>query len=231
MDGNRFDDLARHLATRDSRRGVLRTFVGMGAGTFLALLGRGASADICKGQGKACSKNSQCCSGICAPQTGKKPVAGSGSVCAPSICVPGTCASLGLECGEASDGCGGTLDCGGCGAGSACGVETPNICTCISPEPPCETGPPEVVGSSCGPRTNNCGDIYPPCSTCIDTQICAADGRCACAPGYEADSNGVCQPVVCTPDCAGKTCGSDGCGGTCGTCSSEQTCSESGACT
>jgi len=29
-------------------------------------------------------------------------------------CVPSTCASLGQECGQPGDGCGGTLDCGGC---------------------------------------------------------------------------------------------------------------------
>ncbi len=35
-------------------------------------------------------------------------------------CVPKTCASLGYECGSASDGCGGTLSCGTCESGKTC---------------------------------------------------------------------------------------------------------------
>ena len=35
-------------------------------------------------------------------------------------CQPSTCQSLGRECGSASDGCGGTLNCGGCGSGELC---------------------------------------------------------------------------------------------------------------
>jgi len=31
-------------------------------------------------------------------------------------------------------------------------------------------------------------------------------------------------PIICTPDCSGKTCGSDGCGGSCGSCLISQTC-------
>jgi hypothetical protein len=35
-------------------------------------------------------------------------------------CVPATCESLGRECGQLSDGCGGTLECGGCGNTELC---------------------------------------------------------------------------------------------------------------
>lgn len=35
-------------------------------------------------------------------------------------CRPTTCAALGLQCGVATDGCGHTLDCGGCPGGSTC---------------------------------------------------------------------------------------------------------------
>lgn len=35
-------------------------------------------------------------------------------------CQPETCPSLGYECGTHNDGCGGTVDCGGCGWGSSC---------------------------------------------------------------------------------------------------------------
>ncbi|MFH1531665.1 MAG: hypothetical protein ABIK09_13145 [Pseudomonadota bacterium] len=39
-------------------------------------------------------------------------------------CVPDTCSDLGYECGSWDDGCGGTVDCGGCGAGVACNAGT-----------------------------------------------------------------------------------------------------------
>ena len=38
-----------------------------------------------------------------------------------SPCVPTTCAKLGSNCGPASDGCGGTLDCGACVGSDTCG--------------------------------------------------------------------------------------------------------------
>jgi hypothetical protein len=38
-------------------------------------------------------------------------------------CAPQTCASLGRSCGAAPDGCGGTLDCGGCADGQTCNSE------------------------------------------------------------------------------------------------------------
>jgi len=36
------------------------------------------------------------------------------------VCEPTTCEAAGAECGEIDDGCGGTLDCGGCSDGVAC---------------------------------------------------------------------------------------------------------------
>jgi hypothetical protein len=38
----------------------------------------------------------------------------------PCVCTPKTCASLGDMCGSASDGCGGTLNCGTCSSGYSC---------------------------------------------------------------------------------------------------------------
>jgi len=48
----------------------------------------------------------------------------SGQVCVAGICqsacAPKTCLDLGYDCGTASDGCGGTLNCGACAAGKIC---------------------------------------------------------------------------------------------------------------
>ena len=44
-------------------------------------------------------------------------------------CAPTTCAALGANCGQASDGCGGTLECGSCATGESCGAGgTANVC-------------------------------------------------------------------------------------------------------
>lgn len=45
-----------------------------------------------------------------------------------SGCVAKSCTELGLECGAASNGCGGMVDCGFCAAGQVCGASTPNMC-------------------------------------------------------------------------------------------------------
>jgi hypothetical protein len=44
-------------------------------------------------------------------------------------CLPSTCADLGPNaCGSPGDGCGGTLSCGSCALGYACGETEPNLC-------------------------------------------------------------------------------------------------------
>src|SRR5579863_1053924 len=43
-------------------------------------------------------------------------------------CRPLTCAGQQIFCGPAGDGCGGTLDCGGCDAGTCGGSGAPNVC-------------------------------------------------------------------------------------------------------
>ena len=45
-------------------------------------------------------------------------------------CVPDTCVELGYECGTWDDGCGGTVDCGGCGAGVGCNMGTCEFAGC-----------------------------------------------------------------------------------------------------
>jgi len=52
-------------------------------------------------------------------------------------CTPATCASLGFNCGTASDGCGGTLSCGTCTGPLVC---TKNVCSCPAGEVLCLGG-------------------------------------------------------------------------------------------
>jgi hypothetical protein len=56
-------------------------------------------------------------------------LAGCVSINSPALCKPVTCGFLGLNCGTAGDGCGGTLNCGTCTAPATCGGGgTPGVC-------------------------------------------------------------------------------------------------------
>jgi hypothetical protein len=46
----------------------------------------------------------------------------------PVSCTPKTCTDLGLTCGPAGDGCGGSLACGTCNTGDVCGLNLPGVC-------------------------------------------------------------------------------------------------------
>ena len=72
---------------------------------------------------------------------------------APPTCTPSTCQSLGRECGSASDGCGGTLNCGGCGSGELCSSGV-----CIA-EP---TPPPRPGGGGPDPKGRGPTGQWPP---------------------------------------------------------------------
>ena len=58
-----------------------------------------------------CSTGQMCSGGSCIEEPAPPP---------PPACTPVTCQSLGSECGQWGDGCGGILSCGGCGSGEVC---------------------------------------------------------------------------------------------------------------
>jgi len=70
-------------------------------------------------------------------------------------CAPATCPSLGVECGEPSNGCGSSLSCGGCGSGQTCG--SGGICIDISSPPPPRPLPPLPGDGTDRPWANNTG--------------------------------------------------------------------------
>jgi hypothetical protein len=112
-------------------------------------------------------------------------------------CVPTTCALAGKQCGSAGDGCGGTLDCGGCATGQVCAANL-----CCQPAAACPTG-------ACGTMADGCGATLE-CGSCASGQVCAA--------------NACCTPVACPAGACGTV--ADGCGGTlpCGSCGAGQSC-------
>ncbi len=97
MDAHRFDNLTRSLAEGVTRRRVLLGLAGGALAGAAALLGRSpVKADGCKGEGKACKKDEQCCSGlVCTPPTDAGSTAKSASTCQPPT---PTCGGFGQPC-------------------------------------------------------------------------------------------------------------------------------------
>jgi hypothetical protein len=135
------------------------------------------------------------------------------------VCTPKTCAQLGIKCGPAGDGCGGTLACGVCGSGQTCGGGG-KASVCGSPS--CTPKTCAQLGIQCGPAGDGCGGLLQ-CGTCAAGQSCGGG------------LSGVCGTQVCTPkNCVQQniSCGpaGDGCGNEimCGNCASGQTCGGAG---
>ena len=69
MDGKRFDDLSRILASSHSRRGVLgmlaASLTGLATGSRVAAAPPSNKPSKCYGGGSSCTNGKQCCSGVC----------------------------------------------------------------------------------------------------------------------------------------------------------------------
>ncbi len=80
--------------------------------------------------GNACHLDDTCQSGVCTAGVTFSCDTGQSCSFTPQACVPQTCATLGLNCGPAGDGCSGQLDCGQtCPANQVCGGGgTPGVC-------------------------------------------------------------------------------------------------------
>jgi hypothetical protein len=110
-----------------------------------------------------------------------------------AACMATSCALEGDSCGVISDGCGDTLDCGGCAPGEICGGDgVPNVCGC-APTTCLEQG------ASCGVIPDGCGGSLE-CGGCAGPLSCGAGGApnvCGCAVAPE-----VCDGV--DRDCDGR---------------------------
>jgi len=131
-----------------------------------------------------------------------------------------TCASQGMDCGIAIDGCGGTLDCGPCGPGQVCGGGgRHNVCG----PAPCEPTACEALGHDCGQVPDGCGGV-------LDCGDCAAPESCGGGGTPNVCGQSPCTPATC--ESLGKNCGTvpDGCGGflECGTCTAPGSCGATG---
>ena len=161
-----------------------------------------AAVDVCGvcggdgiGPGQcSCAGDMDDCLGVC------------GGSATPAECSPATCGSV-------DDGCGGQMDCGGCGQDYAC---EDNACVCAS-------------GRTCESHGAECGTILDGCSGTLDATGAVTFGRLECGDCPETHT---CEDNVCTCEpleCSQWHCGAkpDGCGGSlsCGGCPFGYTCS------
>lgn len=139
-------------------------------------------------------------------------------------CGARTCASLGKNCGNWGNGCGGVLTCGTCTGGETCGgAGTPGVCG--TPPPLCVPTTCAALGKNCGTMSDGCGNTLN-CGSCPVGQTCGGSGT----PSVCGSPWSTCTPKTCFQ--LGATCGpmADGCGNllNCGSCQSPQTCGGGG---
>jgi hypothetical protein len=92
----------------------------------------------------------------------------------PPTCMKVSCATLGIGCGPAPDGCGGSQDCGMCTTpGDTCGGGgTPFQC---GQTHTCTPTTCAALGYDCGPAGNGCGGVLD-CGTCASPETCGGSG-------------------------------------------------------
>ena len=132
----------------------------------------------------------------------------------PRGCQPITCEEAEAECGNVPDGCGGILNCGGCGDGSECGIVADNECTrlvdlCIPVDKD-----EACADKECGKEGDGCGGTYN-CGSCKDGEGCGVKAAFQCDPVLTNTSTTGCDAEI--ESCAevGANCGKigNGCGG------------------
>jgi hypothetical protein len=165
----------------------------------------------------------------------------------PINCTPTDCATLGYNCGFASDGCGNALNCNpndaatGCTPPQYCGGGGFNQCggnngLGTDGGVPCVPTTCAALGYNCGYGNDGCGNLLncnPPSGGCNPPQYCGGGGfnQCGGNNGLGADGAPNCTPTTCTK--LGFNCGpaGDGCGNlipSCGSCSGSNTCGGGG---
>lgn len=179
----------------------------------------------------ACGQTSDCPSGYHCWSSDSRCYDSKEPECEPKSCeqVIGEFATLGIdiECGSLPDGCEGSIECGGCPEGEACGANGQSfLCGCEE-----YTCPTFGSGAECGFLPTRCGtDDEPPfCGVCLgDGRVCI-DNECVCPPNTSCgdECDGRCGPdeacvdgECCTPTypCSQNECSPpggfpDGCGG------------------
>jgi hypothetical protein len=225
----------------DSGLGGAPTLQG-GSGSFIEDGGEGGGGGCqpttCDELGKNCGQVADGCGGLldcgsCADGSSCGIVTANVCTVLEDLCVPAlpedVCA--GKECGAEGDGCGGTVSCGTCPDGEACGIgqafQCGTVLTGDDNQCPALITDCSVAGVECGLTGNGCGGTLN-CGTCMGTDTCGGGGVAGVCgtPG----TGPACKPLTCQQQ--GLACGStgDGCGNIiqCGSCPTGQTCGGAG---
>jgi hypothetical protein len=185
-----------------------------------------AYPNTCGQQTDGCGGLTTDCNPCVPPQTcGGAGVPGQCGTPPSGMCNPQPCPAS-IQCGPASDGCGGVIaSCGTCTPPQTCGGGgTPGVCGGNSGCQPLTCAQQHI---SCGPAGDGCGNLIPNgCGTCTPPQTCGAGGT----PGV-CGGGGACVPQTCAQ--LNVNCGpaGDGCGNlipSCGTCAPPATCGGGG---
>ena len=230
MDGQRFDELTRRVATTVSRRTTLGLLAGAAAGLF-GVSTRRAAAGRCLAGGKECSdrRGEECCSGACCEEV----CCDDGFACTGKGCCPAIQSCGELCCPQENVGCtewvlfDGTVKIGclckegyyyadeTCIPCQETGEECADDAECCSGS--CCNGACCPAGFSCDGRSCVCPDGQEACkdSCCLPNASCQ-DGTCVCRegykecgaeccpPGYECSAGGFCQCPDGYLDCGGE---------------------------
>ncbi len=210
MDQERFDRITRTLASRQSRRSLLKALTGTAVSGALAAVGIGGAVAApkadkpskCYGDNSLCTNAKQCCSGICtnracAPAVPVDPCAGKhcddANECTTDGCAGGVCAHTptpGVPCQGGT----GTCDSAGvCKPGVACG-----------PGMSCPPPPSSCHSYTCDVATSICHIHVLPEGVSCDSGAGTCDGQGNCI--YPTDP---CANVTCPPtgnECIGTFC-------------------------
>jgi len=119
-------------------------------------------------------------------------------------CAPATCQALDAECGQPSDGCNGTLNCGVCGGGQFC---SSGACVdeleSVPPPPSCTPASCQSLGAECGAPSDGCGGTLN-CGVCGGGQLCS-NNVCVDEPVTPPPPPPACVPTTC--QALGADCG------------------------
>lgn len=89
--------------------------------------------------------------------------------CPALVCAPGAC-------GDALDGCGSTISCGGCNGTRSCGVGGPNVCGKGS----CTARTCQELGAACGLISDGCSKVLY-CGDCASGMSCGVSTPNQCS--------------------------------------------------
>lgn len=147
-------------------------------------------------------------------------------------CIPKTANEYraeGLNCGMQSNGCGGTVNLGGCQDPAFCGGDGPSRCG-VAGGGSCTPKTCADYPGTCGPQSNGCGGVTANCGSCTGPATCGGGGvPNVCGGGVVVGPDGgTCTPRTCQTNQCGPI--ADGCGNIlqCGGCSGGNVCGGGG---